>query len=427
MVPLLASVYRAFLGQSNFTLWLSGPSGCFKSELANLMQWHWGPEFSVKGFAANWEDTANAIERTRFIAADALIVADDFVRNGGPADQALKDRMADRVVRGQGNGSGRGRCAVDGSLRENYPPRGSLLVTGETLPHVASLLARLLDLAVSLGDVDMNRLTDAQGLGRCGQYAKAGAGYVRWLAGQREAGPLVPRQEVEALRANYPLRGVHNRTVPMLIDLEWGFRQFVRFAVEAQAISQGEAEVYLAYVVDGLRKAGSRQADLHAETNPITTFFDELRSAIATGLAHVADQKGECRLITPEAWGWRRRRSGASENDPLAAFEAQGRQVGWLAADNLYLDPQAAFDIVNHALKARGESLGVSVNILGRRLKEGNYLVGHEAGNGGRGTVQRRLSGQKQRVWHLPVDKFLLGVESCPVEEPGATDEPGAA
>jgi hypothetical protein len=61
---LLGTVFRAVLGTTDYTLWLAGPTGSFKSERAAIAQSFWGSTFTSRSLPANWESTANASRGT---------------------------------------------------------------------------------------------------------------------------------------------------------------------------------------------------------------------------------------------------------------------------------------------------------------------------------------------------------------------------
>ena len=96
--PLLAAVYRAAFGKVDFSLFLAGPSGVFKTALAALCQQHFGAEMDVHALPAHFGSTANALEELAFQAKDALLVVDDFVPTGGSGDGELQG-TAERLFR----------------------------------------------------------------------------------------------------------------------------------------------------------------------------------------------------------------------------------------------------------------------------------------------------------------------------------------
>ena len=109
-----------------------------------------------------WTSTANQLERRAFTLQDVLFVVDDY------APQALDHReletKASRLLRAQGNLSGRGRLRADLSERPAMPPRGLILSTGEDRPGGRSILARTLLLELDRAQVDLARLSAAQQL-----------------------------------------------------------------------------------------------------------------------------------------------------------------------------------------------------------------------------------------------------------------------
>src|SRR5206468_586617 len=101
--PLLAAVYRAVLGDTDFGLHLTGPTGSYKSEAAALAQQHFGPGMDARHLPMSWSSTGNALEGLAFATKDCLAVADDFCPCGSAADVQRFHREADRLFRGQGN------------------------------------------------------------------------------------------------------------------------------------------------------------------------------------------------------------------------------------------------------------------------------------------------------------------------------------
>ena len=109
--PLLAAVYRAPLGKIDFSVFLAGRSGVFKTALAALCQQHFGATMDASGLPAGFSSTENALERLAFEAKDALLVVDDFVpvemagcRGSPNGCSALPETARDEVgLPGQGS------------------------------------------------------------------------------------------------------------------------------------------------------------------------------------------------------------------------------------------------------------------------------------------------------------------------------------
>jgi hypothetical protein len=176
--PQFAAIYRAVLGESDFSTHVVGKSGIYKSELATLCQQHFGPRLDARHLPGNWSSTENALEEVAFRAKDTLLVVDDFKPRGSPAEIASYHRKADRLFRAQGNHAGRQRLWRDGSLRPDKRPRGLILSTGEEIPEGEALQARLLILECSPKDIAKDKLTACQADAAAGLPAQALAGFV---------------------------------------------------------------------------------------------------------------------------------------------------------------------------------------------------------------------------------------------------------
>ena len=129
--PLLAACYRAPLVSAfpqDLSLWIEGKTGSMKSTLAALFLSHFG-EFDRVNLPGAWSSTANQLERRAFLLKDNLFVIDDYA----PAalDHREMESKAARLLRSQGNLSGRGRLKSDLTERPAFPPRGIILSTGE--------------------------------------------------------------------------------------------------------------------------------------------------------------------------------------------------------------------------------------------------------------------------------------------------------
>src|SRR5919107_153296 len=302
-VPLHAGTCRAALGESDFSLHLSGPTGEGKSELAALFQQHFGPKLDARHLTS-WESTANAIEGQAFQAKDQVMVLDDFAPTGSTYDVQRWHKKADRVLRAQGNASGRQRMRPDTTLRPERPPRALILSTGEDVPRGQSLRARMLVLELAPGELDWQRLSACQRDAADGLYAQAMSGFVRWSASRYKELRSGLKEQHALLREAASTSSQHKRTPGIVADLALGLRHFLLFANEAGALSEAEAEELWARGWLALGDAAAAQSQHQSANEPTQRFRELLSAAIASGRAHVADPGGD-RPNKPEAWGWR--------------------------------------------------------------------------------------------------------------------------
>ena len=107
-VPLLAAVYRAPLGGVDFAEHLAGSTGAGKSELAALIQQHFGAGLDSRNLPGSWSSTANALEGLAFAAKDTLTAVDDFAPEGSSVDIQRYHATAARLFPGTGQRRGSG-------------------------------------------------------------------------------------------------------------------------------------------------------------------------------------------------------------------------------------------------------------------------------------------------------------------------------
>jgi len=395
--PALCAIYRAPLASSDFSLHIAGPTGAGKTELAALMQRHWGAEMDARHLPGGWSSTANALEGLVFAAKDALFVVDDFAPAGSAADVARLHREADRLLRAQGNRQSRLRMRSDTNIRPPKPPRGLIVSTGEDVPRGQSLGARIFLVEMSPGDIDWQALTGCQDDAAKGLYAEALAGFVKWLAARYDDMQSSQAKEVRELRQAAMRSGSHKRTPDIVANLALGLRYFLAFAEEVGASSPDEADALWQRGWRALGEVARAQSHHQVAAEPANRFIELLRAAISSGRAHVAGPDGE-EPETPERWGWRER-VGAGGYEP--SWAPHGHLVGWVDADHLYLEPDASLAAAQSLARELGDSLPVGKRTLDKRLHEGGWLVSTEQKPRETLTVRRTLGGARRSVLHL--------------------------
>ncbi len=399
-VPLLAAAYRAPLGPADFGLHIAGPTGAGKSELVARAQQHYGPAMDRLNLPANWSSTDNALEGLAFSVKEALLAIDDFSPSGSSYDVARWHKKADRVLRAQGNLSGRHRMWADGTLRPVKPPRGLIVSTGEDIPRGQSLGARFLILEVSPGDVEWDVLTKAQQAGAQGLYAQAMAGYLCWLADQYESIQRNFQRNLAEVREDAVRSSAHMRTPEIVANLAIGLYWFRLYAETHGIFTKEEGRNFFKQGWDALGEAADEQVKHQQSSEPARRFLELLAAAIASGKAYVAGSDGSYPSKDPESWGWRRVPRG-QYSDP---WKPQGALVGWLDhKDSLYLEPEASFAVAQRMAKEGSDGIPIASKTLHRRLREQGLLKSTDEKRG-RVLVRRHRQGQRRAVLHLHKD-----------------------
>jgi hypothetical protein len=389
-VPLVAAIYRAALGNTDFALHVTGPTGAGKSELAALAQRHFGKDMDARHLPGSWASTANALEALAFVAKDALFVVDDFAPGGDAKTTERAHADADRLLRAQGNRSGRLRMRPDSGLQISRPPRGLILSTGEDPPKGQSLRGRLLVLELGPTDLDWGFLTACQELGAAGVFSQALAGFLVWVAERYDEVLASLRQATLDIRS-WGIDGQsHRRTPDIVANLAAAFGLFLDFACRAGALSHAEQGILWSRTWAALVEASRLQAQHQTSGEPAQRFLALLRSVIASGRAHLTAPDGT-RPPGDEPWGWRVH-GGSSE--------AKGERIGWVDGEYVYLDPDASYAAVQRLGDEVGDRLSVTPQTLRKRLKEQGLLVSSD-GPRRMLTIRRTLDGTRREVLHL--------------------------
>jgi hypothetical protein len=369
--PLLAATYRAVFGDTDFALHVTGETGVFKSEVTALHQQHFGSAMDRRHLPGSWSSTGNSLEALAFQAKDTLLTVDDFAPQGNTADVARYHAAADRVFRAAGNHAGRGRLDSTASLRDPKPPRTLILSTGEDIPRGHSIRARLLVLELSKGSIKPSQLSGCQSDAHQGLYAQAMGGFVQWLAGRYDEARAAFDCKVSEYRASAVSNSGHARTPDIVSSLQAGFAMCMEFAVACRAVDNSERTRLTSRCWAALSDASAAQASHQVATEPAARFLELLRSVLTSGRAHLQACNGGEPNRSPESCGWRRDSSGP--------WSPMGDCIGWVKGDHVYLEPTAAYRVVQNAGRDIGDVLAVTEQTLNKRLHEKGFLASVDA------------------------------------------------
>lgn len=362
--PLLAATYLAPLAQwctPDFSIYLDGPTGTFKSSLSAVFLSHFG-SFSFDSLPVSWMSTTFSLEAVTSALKDTLIVIDDNVPGNGRHEDAENAKKADYVLRAVGNRTARGRLSSNRSQEQAYVPKGLLLTSGEDLPQRASIMARLLVVPTSKGG---RALVEKQALGRAQEIAahlaEAMAVYIDWLQPQLETLPDRLTQQFERNRARFSDAAAHPRTAGQLARLTTGLEAFLTCAQEKGALSPEEKAALYQRFFDAFESLAQYQAQEQGERTPARIFLSEVRALLASGRARLERLDG----------------FSSVESDPRPV-------LGWEEDDVVYLHPGSALQAVGQFCQQSGRPFQFSAQALGKSLMQNKCLLANESGAGGR-------------------------------------------
>lgn len=377
------SMWRSVLGSTPFGYWIYGSTGVGKSEIAALAQQHFGAVLTPAKFMANWMSTENYINELAFRAKDMILVVDDFKVSGNRSHELRLMQAADRLFRSQGNTAGRGRMKRDLSLAVGHPVRSMLFSTAEELPEGESLLARMIAEELPRDPTRFDHLDIHQVNAASGQFSKAMASYLKWLAGKYETIQSFLQKQVVENRKTF--HGKHRRTQEAGAHLMVGATIFLQFAEDIGAVTDVERGRYLDNLAHAIRKGADEQSEIQRYTNPIRMVRELLLMGILQGKVHIE--------------GW-------PDSNGMA------ETIGWVQKEDVVLHSSAFRGAMRRIAKDNDMEWHIGTHRLGQSLSEMGWTKSQDS----QGWTQvAKYDGKTYRVYRVP-HSFITEVAEDPVD-----------
>jgi len=380
-LPLFAMAYLAPLTSlldpmPNFSGYLYGPTGTFKTTLVLLLLSHYG-DFSTVANLPNLDDTANSLEKRAFVLKDCLMPLDDYHPSPRRADSQNKENIAQRIIRAYSNRTARGRLNSDTSDKGRYTPRGYLLVTGEEIVSLQSTLARVFVVETHPGDIDMERLTQLQA--RAHLLPHAMTSFILWV-----------REHIDTIRETFPSRfgdlreqsfrtGFHLKVPEQIAYLRLALETAIGWMIAKGVISEDEARKLAEEGWEVFTRLSQFHSRRILDENPITMFDDIMRSLILQRKVCI-----EHRTVPGKDIG-----------------SAEGTLIGCYDDRHLYLFPTAMWHELNRFCMTEGTNFPCSKRTFYKMLRDRKLI---EPDVDGQNTTTVNFKGSTERVL-----KFIAG------------------
>jgi hypothetical protein len=366
-VPMLLATYRAAIPvRASFAVHDCGPTGGGKSTFTALLQGHYDPTSRHDSLAGSWIGTAASLEKIAHMAKDALLCVDD-------ANQSVADinKKMERVLRAQGNGTGRSRMTAEMKSQRSFPPRSLIISTGEDLPEGHSCRARVLLVeshSIISTDGNNDLLDYLQGQVAAGTMAESMAGWVQWMAPKIDAIKEQWNNSLIQMRKSLAtgVLEAHGRSVDAISELLMTGQMLLAYAEERGAISPEELNAYMLRFNLAFNSIAQNQKVEQKAEDPSYKFLLMLPDILAAGLCHITDIRGDA----PEEWktcemfGFKlvQGYNGATQTP-------QGPCIGKFSEGRIYFNKTVAFALVTDYAKRTGSFFGVSTSTFWRNLK----------------------------------------------------------
>lgn len=408
---LVGAAFRATLShfeKCTVSVFLQGTTGTYKTATSGCVQAFFGKEFNGSHLPENWSSTGNAMEKKAFLCKDALFTIDDFVARGTPSEVSRLHRDAERVLRAQGNQSGRDRLTSTTEVRGAYIPQGLILATGEDIPNGHSLQARCVILSIKKGATNTDTLTALQELAEQENLAQLMSNFLSWAADQADNNKikgLITAAHDDCIK-ELPTSG-HARMRDNLASLLSGIWLLLQFGKDCGHISDEEITRIKTATLTAANGVAELQMSVDQESSDADRFIKFLRSSLAMGDAHLSNKHGTC-PADHSTWGWKK--TGTPDNE---ATYGQGSKIGWIFEKEIHLDMKAALIVIKTFSTRLGNYLGSSERAISKALFEAGMLAKHDKG---RHTAKVTVEGRRENVICLPVD-LVMDIEEIEIKQ----------
>ena len=391
-VPQLALVFLAPLCEPlrmakiepAFVLWVRGQSGTGKSTLAALFLSFFG-DFTGKSLPASFKDTANAIEKKAFAVKDSILVIDDFHPTGDKGSKQKMQQIAQQIMRGYGDRTGRARLKSDSSSRKAFRPRGLAMVTGEDIPEAGeSTTARYLTVEINRGDINLDKLTHLQAETKdLGKFMRS---YLEWLAPQMDDLPRKLKEKFLAYRHQARTSDQHGRLPEAVAWLQLGLETGLQYCLDKGAITTEEMAAALSESRSIFITLAKEQNRLLTGERPTEKFLTLLSEMMLAKMVKTIPL------------------SGSQTTDDLIAKD--DGFIGWHDHEFYYLKTELVWKAISSFCNQQGSQFPVSQNTLWKHLRTDRIIYA----DSDRPARVKKINGRPERVLFLH-KKFVEQIE----------------
>ena len=399
-LPLYAAIWRAILGNTSFSIHICGKTGNRKTQLACLMQQHFGAMFDDQHLPASFIGTPHSLVQATNLARDSILVVDDYVPSTPGAQGKEMRESANRLFRALGEQPQVGAVS-EGAACGRDAATVPACHDRRNLPDGLSIRGRILFVLVGDKQVRLPELTACQEAAREGYFARAVAHYVRWMAPRYDRMIAELPERIDARRREMRQFAAHPRTPDILANIDIGMEDFTRFAVDVRALSRPAADQLRERLRAVLPDLAAMQRRIIVEADPAARFLPLVGAAVRGGDAHLA-ARGGGPPPGAGACGW------ASTG---TSWTPQGPCVGWVEGSDLFLEPEAAYGAAVRHAEQTGEAFRMDLLKLNKRLNQQGLLASVDESRETL-TVRRMVLGKRREVLHVAVEN--LGSATAP-------------
>ncbi|MEI6610717.1 MAG: CHC2 zinc finger domain-containing protein [Deltaproteobacteria bacterium] len=390
-LPLLLMTYLAPLTtilnpMPNFSGYLYGMTGTFKTTLSILQLAHFGHFTGIEGLS-NFDDSANSVEKRAFTLKDTLLILDDYHPSHRRQDAQTKESLAQRLIRAYSNRTARGRLNSDTTDKGRYTPRGFMQITGEELVVLQSTLARVLVVEVAPGGIDKTKLTELQN--KAEQLPHAMTSFILWvkenMADIKESFPAKFRE----LRDKASNDGSHKKLPEQTAYLAFVAELMADWFVSKSIMSETEAIRFVSDTWNTLKTIAEKQVHRLDDEDPVKRFAEILNALL----------QREAKLEHAKVCG--------------GAHIGTGDTIGYYDEQFLYLLPTPLWHMLGKYSLSEGGHFPFGKTTMYNILKSKNLLISNA---NGKSTTSFRRDNNVHSVLKISIGVWLkMGLQGLQI------------
>ncbi len=372
-VPLFALAYLSPLTtlinpMPNFSMYLYGSSGTFKTTTAILALSHFGSFNGVESLSS-FDDTVGNLEKRSFTLKDTLHIVDDYHPSAHKSNAQIRENTVQRLIRNYSNRTARGRLNSDLTEKGRYEPRGMLLLTAEELPTLESTLARVCIIEVKDGEIDKKKMSELQAKANLLPFVMTA--YLQWVRDNMAAiKATFPGRFVE-LRQMAAMEGLHKKLPEQAAFMRFALETVVSFFHDQGVLSESQGNDLVSEGWEIFRNLSEKQQQRIKDDDPIMLFKEIFQTLI-------------------------HQKNARLENKECSGIEVGGGdRVGFYDRDFIYLIPQAAWHAMLTFCVKEGTHFPFSKHTFFQMLRNRKIIA---PGADGKNTAVVNIAGKSMRL-----------------------------
>ena len=294
-LSVLKEIFEIAGAKPNFLLWLEGLTGSRKTSTAKIF-------FNIFNrskdyISANFKDTINALEEKSFQYKDSILVLDDFFRSIAKNEWNYIQQVASEMIRRYGDNFSKGRLNKNMNRGKEYPPRGMLVVTGESTIKGESTVSRYLSIGIEKNDINLEILKYHQENPKL--FSTHLYYFIEWISNNSEKVITYIKKNFRDLRNKNQGKYKHGRFIETLTFYELTCNIFLEYCIKVGLIDKEKKDVTFNEWNKLIYEAILIHEKANLQENPAVMYLQALQELICCGgiKLNSKDKKGDKNVI----------------------------------------------------------------------------------------------------------------------------------